>query len=342
MLIHRVDQRLEILAPAKVNLFLEVLGRREDGFHEVETIMCPITLFDRLVFEPLDSNSFELRVHTPATSAGAALREASSKPSTSDSSAAQQELESEDPAWVLPPVKDNLVHRAVARVQQELGRARGCRIDLHKAIPAAAGLGGGSSDTAAAICGYLATCDRWNRDLATTICQQLGSDIPFFLGSHEGIGLAAARGRGEICDTIKGKPQLQFLVSHPPAGCPTALVYSKFQMANQPISMQPMLEACETEDCKNIGTLLHNALQLPSSHVTEWISRQLDLFHQCGATQTLVSGSGSSCFAIVEDESAMPCVQAAGHRVGLKRVFRAQAHYAASIEQQLEDCRFDD
>ena len=182
MIIQRTPTGLLIAAPAKVNLFLEVLGRRSDGYHEVQTLLCPISLFDRLNFEVTEQSQIEFHLHLPA---------AGQRPQPSSA------LAQPDPAWDIPSDAGNLVVRAVRRVQQALGTTRGCRIDLYKSIPAAAGLGGGSSDTAAAIVASLVAWQGWNRELAQQIAAEIGSDVPFFLGAAAGIGLALATGRGE-------------------------------------------------------------------------------------------------------------------------------------------------
>ena len=115
MIVRPVADGVEVLAPAKLNLFLEVLGRRPDGYHEVETLMVAVDLFDRLTFRDDPSGEITLRCDDPG----------------------------------LPTGSENLVVRAAERLRDESGRRLGAHIDLHKSIPAGAGLAGGSSDAAA-------------------------------------------------------------------------------------------------------------------------------------------------------------------------------------------------
>jgi len=154
-----VGDRLEVSAPAKVNLTLEVLGRRDDGFHELASLVHTVSLADTLTFEPADAFRCEV--------AGLALSD-----------------------------EENLVLRA-ARLIGERAGGRGARITLTKRIPAAAGLGGGSSDAAAT----LRALDRlWGLGLTdlelSAMAAELGSDVPLFLGN----GSAVLRGRGEILE----------------------------------------------------------------------------------------------------------------------------------------------
>ncbi len=117
MIVRPVADGVEVLAPAKLNLFLEVLGRRPDGYHEVETLMVAVDLFDRLTFRDSPSGEITLRCDDPS----------------------------------LPTGSENLVVRAAERLRDDSGQGRGAHIDLRKSIPAGAGLAGGSSDAAAAL-----------------------------------------------------------------------------------------------------------------------------------------------------------------------------------------------
>ena len=320
MIIQRTPTGLLIAAPAKVNLFLEVLGRRSDGYHEVQTLLCPISLFDRLNFEVTEQSQIEFHLHLPA---------AGQRPQPSSA------LAQPDPAWDIPSDAGNLVVRAVRRVQQALGTTRGCRIDLYKSIPAAAGLGGGSSDTAAAIVASLVAWQGWNRELAQQIAAEIGSDVPFFLGAAAGIGLALATGRGEQCQALHVQPAIELLITHPPVGCSTGEVYQGYVDYGEKRHFKKIVDACETGQPKKIGAQLFNTLQLPAANLTDWIDRQLKLFIASGAHNPLMSGSGSACFALVDDPGCAERVRQAALSMGLHRVYSAQAWYGDSIEQQL-------
>ena len=169
--------RLRLTAPAKINWTLEVLGPRPDGFHEVKTILQTIDLCDSLELEPAPELTLE------ATGEG------------------------------LPPPQDNLTMKAARLLRERVGYSGGARMRLTKAIPVAAGLGGGSSDAAAALRGL----DRlWGLALPherlVELAAEMGSDVPFFLHG----GTALAEGRGERITPLPNAPRTAILVVVPP------------------------------------------------------------------------------------------------------------------------------
>jgi 4-diphosphocytidyl-2-C-methyl-D-erythritol kinase len=181
--------RLRLVAPAKINWTLEVLGRRPDGFHEVKTILQTIDLCDSLELE----------------------------------SAAELTLEATGEG--LSPPQENLIMRAARLLQERTGYSGGARMRLTKTIPVAAGLGGGTSDAAAALRGL----DRlWGLALPherlTELAAELGSDVPFFLRG----GTALAEGRGERITPLPDAPRAAILVVVPPLSIPqkTQRMYS--------------------------------------------------------------------------------------------------------------------
>ncbi len=314
MIIDLTSRTIEILAPAKLNLFLEVLGKRADGYHEIDTLMCPITLFDRVVFEPTGRSELEFELVLP------------------------QHRREGDPAWDIPEDDSNLAIRALRLLQSKLGTRQGGRLRLEKQIPAAAGLAGGSSDTAAAVCAALLAWFRWDRGLATSVCSELGSDIPFFLGDQERIGLAHATGRGENCVLLSSTPALRFVVTHPPAGCNTGEVYRRLIVPKDVRHSGEIIAACENGQVKKIGAELFNGLQFSASELTDWIDRQMLCFGNAGIG-CIMSGSGSSCFALLDGESAdvkgLERLTAAALDLGIERVYQVNAHYSSSIESQI-------
>jgi 4-diphosphocytidyl-2-C-methyl-D-erythritol kinase len=350
-----------IEAPAKVNLCLEVLGKRTDGFHEIDTIMCPVSLLDELIFEPHAGTAIDLQVELPASTGGAGAvatardagtgQEASPgrRPSPAvdaHTSVAARPLVGEDqqpdPAWAIPIDASNLIVRALRAVQEQLGVRAGCRVRMKKCIPAAAGLGGGSSDAAAAIVAGLLMWSQWDRELAVRVGAALGSDIPLFFGDRSnGIGLARATGRGEMVENMADRPPLNFVITHPPVGSSTVEVYKRWRPlgvgANtpRPARCLRMREACATLDAGQIEAHLFNSLQPPASQLTDWIDRQLALLKTLGKPQALMSGSGSACFALAESPEEGTQLAAQLIELGLPRAFSVQAWYATPIEQQL-------
>jgi 4-diphosphocytidyl-2-C-methyl-D-erythritol kinase len=250
-------------APAKVNLTLRVLGRRSDGFHDIETLMAPLDLADRLEMSLSENAGVEFSCSDPA----------------------------------LPTDGSNLVCKAVAAFAAATGREFGVRIHLEKHIPHGAGLGGGSSDAAAVLKGL-------NELLATnlsveeleTIAAKIGSDIPFFI---RGVP-AVCRGRGERIQPVEGVPAAEILLVKPPFGISTPWAYGAW--ASSP-------KLCETFPAKlgSIGMVndlegpvFFKHLQLPV--LKRWLAAQT------GVGAAMMSGSGSTVFAVLEG----PCEGLAG------------------------------
>ena len=182
---------IRLRAPAKLNLYLRVLGRRPDGFHEIETVFERIDLADELTFEPADG--LALACTDPALSCG----------------------------------EDNLVIKAARLLQRATGTSLGARIHLSKYIPVSAGLGGGSSDAASALIGLNRL---WElglpRERLTPLAAELGSDVPFFLA---GTAFAIGRGRGEMCEPLPDAAPLAHILVVPPERLSTRDVYAGSQ-----------------------------------------------------------------------------------------------------------------
>src|SRR5881227_4369564 len=186
-------QGIEELAHAKVNLFLRVLRRRQDGFHEIETLMAPITLCDSLELE--SSNAFEFRCDEPGLAGD-----------------------------------DNLVIRAARLFFSETNRAPKVRLTLRKKIPHGAGLGGGSSDAAATLRGLNRFFDAGlSNERLSTLAAQLGSDVPFFLNEKA----ATCSGRGEIVMPAPLSASLDLLLLKPEFGVPSAWAYSRWHATRE-------------------------------------------------------------------------------------------------------------
>ncbi|HVX15016.1 MAG TPA: 4-(cytidine 5'-diphospho)-2-C-methyl-D-erythritol kinase [Pirellulales bacterium] len=274
MHVRSTDAGLEVLAPAKLNLFLEVLGKRSDGFHEIETLMYPIGLYDTLVFRDEPAGDVRLTCQTHGQPA-----------STGPVAASEQ----------LPAGSDNLVVRAVELVRRRYGVARGADLLLIKRIPMAAGLAGGSSDAAAAL---FAANRVWrlnrSRDELCGLAAELGSDIPFFLYG----GPAVCRGRGEIIEPVGGVGALYFVVAKPPAGLSTADVYRACRAPNEPRRVGRLLDALRRGEVAAGAASLHNALQAAAESLSPWIARLAREFGRLDFLGHRMSGSGTSYFGL--------------------------------------------
>ncbi len=224
MIVRPLDDRIEVLAPAKLNLFLEVLGKRPDGYHELETLMVATDLHDTLT--------------------------------VSDDPSGRISLSCDDPT--LPTGRENLVVRAAERLKEMAGEDRGAKIDLRKAIPAQAGLAGGSSDAAAT----LAALDLlWNlgtpAERLESLAAEIGSDVAFFLNGPASI----CRGRGERVEPVLLTRRLHFVLICPPVGVSTAEVYRRLVPPEIPRPIAPIFEALKRDDTAALGRGLFNRLQ---------------------------------------------------------------------------------
>lgn len=272
MRIHRSAVDLVIDTPAKLNLFFEVLGKRADGYHEIETLMCPIDLCDTLCFRTIPEDSVKFDCRCVGADGLASLGHPQ-----------------------VPTGPDNLVVRAIELARRRANVRDGARVFLLKRIPAAAGLGGGSSDAAAAL---VAANQGWQlgrsqHELADWAAE-LGSDVPFFLAG----GPAICRGRGELIEPVVGIGDLWFVVVYPPEGLSTAAVYDACRPAEQPRQIKPLLEAVQRGDLRQLGRNLWNRLEEPAEQLSPWIERLRREFggHDCVGHG--MSGSGSSYFGV--------------------------------------------
>jgi 4-diphosphocytidyl-2-C-methyl-D-erythritol kinase len=279
MMIHRSTVGLAVHAPAKLNLFFEVLGKRRDGYHEIETLMVPIGLFDTLSFE--EDSPGQIRFECRSV-----CRECRRPREVAASTAA---------LGALPVGEENLVVRAVNLFRRRAEVRGGARVRLVKRIPIAAGLGGGSSDAAAALVAANEVWRvGWSRGQLSQLAAELGSDVPFFLGE----GPAVCRGRGERIEPIARVGTMAFVVVRPPEGLSTAVVYGNCRPASTPRPIEPMVDALGRGDCAEVGRLLFNRLQPAARELSLWIRKLEDALSQEDCLGHLMSGSGTCCFAL--------------------------------------------
>ena len=273
MHVHRRAAEIVVQAPAKLNLFFEVLARRNDGYHEIETLMCPIDLYDTLCFREEPSGQIDLQCERVL------------QPEKCDGSRSCD----------LPEGGDNLVVRATEVLRSHAGVRSGAMLHLVKRIPIAAGLGGGSSDAAAAL---VAANEGWglgcSRDELVQPAAELGSDVPFFLSG----GPAVCRGRGERVEPVGGVGVLDFVVVCPPSGLSTAAVYGVCRPAGEPRPLAPLLDALEQGDLEQAGRLLFNRLQSAAKTLSPWIERLQREFARLDCLGHGMSGSGTAYFGL--------------------------------------------
>lgn len=274
---NKKTQRTKECAYAKINLFLQVDGKREDGFHELQTVMHSVGLYDELVLT-LDCEGEDKVVFF------------SNSP-------------------YLPTDSRNLAVRAAELFKVRTGCAGFVRIDMKKRIPVAAGLAGGSSDAAA----VLRACNRLfgyplRMDELCALAADLGSDVAFCLQG----GTALCRGRGEVMTALEVKPNFAFVVATSPkehVSTPAAFglldrAYADFDGSlspRRPTSPSDMAEALRTGDMQRIAACMHNDFEsviLPGCPGATAL-RAAMLEH--GALAAMMSGSGPSVFGIFPD-----------------------------------------
>jgi 4-diphosphocytidyl-2-C-methyl-D-erythritol kinase len=297
MLYRETPSGLQIFAPAKLNLFFEVLGKREDGFHNVETLVCPITLYDTLSISDAADDSLELKCEVKpcfARSEGASVGD-------------------------VPTGPENLAIRALQRLKDTLGIRRGARLRLVKRIPSEAGLGGGSSDAAAALVG---ANHIWNLQLTTDQLShhaaQLGSDVPLFLFDGPSIG----RGRGEIIEPIRWQTPLYLVLVRPPVGLSTAAVYGACRPARQPRSVQPLCDALCAGNLQEAGELMFNRLGAAADSLSPWMARCRAAFAATDCLGYEMTGSGSCFYGLCQE---------ADHAQRVASVLRTEGNWAARV-----------
>ena len=329
MYVRKVSGGVEILTPAKLNLFLEVLARRDDGFHEIETLMVPISLFDSLTFRHAASTCREDSVLTCREDSASRLelrcQWASGLPKQAEPEGSRRSPDDLDPTveWEkLPEGNDNVALRAVELLRQRSGIRAGATLQLTKRIPSAAGLGGGSSDAAAAlIAANLAWGLDWPIDRLAELAGEIGSDVPFFLGGSP----ALCQGRGERSQPMPGCRALDFVVVCPPAGLSTAAVYKHCRPAAVPRSAGPLIDALRSGDRRQLAAAMHNALEEPAAQLSPWIGKLRREFAKQDCIAAQMSGSGTSYFGICRHAGHARRVASRLRGQGFNRVFAVRS-----------------
>jgi 4-diphosphocytidyl-2-C-methyl-D-erythritol kinase len=265
---------LERTSPCKVNLLLNILGKRSDGFHELETVMHPVNLCDQLCF----------------TRQGQGIQLTCSEPT-------------------LPTDSSNLVQRAAAAFLMAAGITEGVRIHLEKRIPLAAGLGGGSGNAATTLLGLNAL---FGQPLAqirlAELAATIGSDVPFFLQSQP----ALATGHGETIQPLDFFPALRdtfLLLVHPGFGISTAWAYQQLPRFPAALNGRPgratrLISLLQTTNLATAGPAFYNSLESPALHKYPLLALFQEFLRDHGASATLMSGSGSTTLALLKGETA--------------------------------------
>ncbi|WP_088008421.1 4-(cytidine 5'-diphospho)-2-C-methyl-D-erythritol kinase [Indiicoccus explosivorum] len=260
---------LYVKAPAKINLTLDVLRKRPDGYHEVEMIMTTVDLADRI---GLSETTGEIRI------------------------------DSED--RFIPNDSRNLAFQAAQLMKDTYGIKQGVAITIDKQIPVAAGLAGGSSDAAATLKGLNKLWNlRLSEDELASLGAEIGSDVSFCVYG----GTALAKGRGEIIEKLPSPPNCWVVLAKPAIGVSTAEVYGNFsaEKARRP-DTGAMIRAIESGNYEEMCTSLGNALESVTLDLHPEVAHIKDQMKKFGADAVLMSGSGPTVFGLVQQEIRIP------------------------------------
>ena len=261
---------MTIFSPAKINLYLRILGKRPDGYHELETVMLPLDFGDQIALQ--------------SRKAGITLA-------------------CDDPR--LPTDDSNLALRAARVMAEAFGTERSAKIGLKKRTPLAAGLGGGSSNAAATLLGL----DRlWKLNAPSeklhTLAASLGSDINFFMAG----GAALCRGRGEKIEPIPCKFSGAILLVNPGFGISTKWAYESWARAAAesrltvpPPEVSLLLRALAEDDLTGVSRCLFNSLEASSIRKFPVLELIKSAMRDGGAAGALMSGSGATVFGLFPD-----------------------------------------
>lgn len=259
---------MEVYANAKINLSLDVLGIREDGYHEVETLMQSIGLNDRITLKP-QKNGITLRTNRP----------------------------------YLPCDERNLAFRAAALFFEESGIASGVSIDIWKKIPVSAGLAGGSTDAAAVLSGLNRMFKAgFSRRRLCEIGAKLGSDVPFCLIG----GTALAVGRGEQIRRLPSLPRTYLVLIKPSIGISTPRIYRELDQREILVhpDTQKLIACIKEKDVASVASHMVNVLEPVCESIEPRIGALRKSLMELGALGAQMSGSGPTVFGIFKSYEA--------------------------------------
>lgn len=258
-------------APAKINLSLDVLGRREDGYHEVRMVMATIDLADRVECESLAEDEIIIRASAP----------------------------------YVPEDDRNFAYQAAKLIKEKYSIRAGVRVSIDKRIPVAAGLAGGSSDAAATI---RALNRLWKIGMTyesmLDIAGKVGSDVAFCIKG----GTALATGRGEKISPLPPLPPCWIILVKPDVSVSTAQIYREWDDQPAPAlhpDVDAMIAAIARRDFLAICRLLGNTLEAVTMNKVAEIARIKAHMNRIGAEGILMSGSGPTVFGLTQRESKM-------------------------------------
>ncbi len=290
--IRETSTGLLALAPGKLNLFLEILGKRPDGYHELVSVMQTVSVFDELAFERT-SEGISLSTNTPDA----------------------------------PADERNLVYKAAAILLEESGSRCGARISLTKRVAIGAGMGGGSSDAATTL---VALNRLWELHLSQEhlhdLAARLGSDVPFFLYG----GTCLCRGRGEIIEPLDEITPLTYVVVTPGLSVSTKEVYQKYRpdLTSGPEDYKLFLSKLRGAGSSDIPPFF-NRLEAVTTQLEPQLKLVADRMRHAGLRGVTMTGSGSAFFAVAAGRKEANEAVAGLSQLGIGRVVMAETVGAA-------------
>lgn len=275
---------IRLKARAKINLGLDVLGKRADGYHEVRMIMQTIGIYDRLIIKKIPED--DIRITSSL--------------------------------FFLPVNENNLIYKAAKLLKDEYGIKEGVEVDLNKFIPVAAGMAGGSTDAASTLFGLNRLFNlRLSQTKLMELGVRIGADVPYCIMR----GTALAEGIGEKLTRLEPMPHTWIVVAKPPINVSTRLVYESLDMSGvkEHPDIDGIIDAISRQDVRGVAAKMGNVLEgvtVPLYPVIDSIKRSM---LERGAIGAMMSGSGPTVFGIFPDrETALDC-QAALKKQGEAR-----------------------
>lgn len=283
--------KLELKALGKINLGLDVLGRRENGYHDVRMVMQTVYLYDQITIKKTKEPGIKLETNL----------------------------------FYLPVNENNLAYRAAKLLMDEFHIEEGVSIYLDKHIPVAAGMAGGSSNAAAVLYGInrmfsLGLSEQELKDRGVT----LGADVPYCIMR----GTVLAEGIGEVLTPLPPMPRCYVLLAKPPISVSTKLVYEKLdshEIENHP-DIDGILDGLKEQDLKKVASSMGNVLEKVTIEEYPVIEEIKNVMKEEGALNAMMSGSGPTVFGIYDDK-----VKARKAAAKIKKLQLAKQAYVTNI-----------
>lgn len=275
---------INLRAMAKINLGLDVLRRREDGYHEVRMVMQSVSLFDRIFLRTTEDGEIKVKTNL----------------------------------YYLPANENNLVYKAAKLLKDEFGIREGLRIDLKKFIPVSAGMAGGSSDAAAVLYGMNQLFGlRLSWEELKKRGVKIGADVPFCLIR----GTALAEGIGEKLTSLPPAPDCLALLAKPPISVSTKFVYENLRLDKETVhpDIDGICQAIRESDLPAMAAKMGNVLETVTCKQYPVIVQLKELMKAHGALNAMMSGSGPTVFGLFTEKEAAEAAREAIREQGLAK-----------------------